>query len=63
MDKILLSLFDLVENVIQTKIKLFTGEIQATEEKKEDEGTADEINTFKTGEVKVAISMLNVFIE
>lgn len=63
MDRILPSLFALVENVINTELKLVNGEIQNTEEKKEEDDIVDNINTFETEEAEVAISMLNVFIE
>ena len=49
--------------MINTELKLVNGEIQNTEEKKEEDDIVDNINTFETEEAEVAISMLNVFIE
>lgn len=63
LDKILPSLFALVENVINTELKLVNNHTDAQDEKKETEDVADNINTFETEEAEVAISMLNVFIE
>ncbi len=63
MDKILPSLFALVENVINTELKLVNNPVANLEEKKEGEDATDNINTFETEEAEVAISMLNVFIE
>lgn len=57
------SLFALVENVINTELKLVNNHTDAQDEKKETEDVTDNINTFETEEAEVAISMLNVFIE
>jgi hypothetical protein len=64
LDRILPSLFALVENVINNELKMVSSPVTTGDEKKEDE-TADNFgtNTFETEEAEVAISMLNVFIE
>lgn len=61
LDRILPSLFALVENVINTELKMVANPV--VDEDKKEEDAADNINTFETEEAEVAISMLNVFIE
>ena len=61
LDKILPSLFVLVEKVIQEEIAMVNGALEKDEDDKEKDDK--NINTYETEEAEVAISMLNVFIE
>lgn len=58
---ILPSLFQLVQNVIDTHIKLNSFDIDKPDEA--DEIAKESINTYETEEAEIAISMLNVFVE
>lgn len=63
LNRILPSLFALVQNVINNELNLVQNPGTKEEEDQKESKVGDSINTFETEEAEVAISMLNVFIE